>query len=247
MTYWELGKKFLEVKKGNLWRHGGFRSFDEYVEREVGFRQRQAYYLMEVWHYFGEYLGDPGVIEKLRAIGWSKARLLVNLVDKNNVDEWISVAKKTPITQFEAVVRDAKEKKKSRDAKAAAGTQGHGGGGGGGGGGNGRSSPSVHPDLEQAGRVKAVHFVLNDELIEQFEIAVRHAKSITGSEALGYNVAQICLDYNASRDWSAGTRKNITETMGLFESQLKARIVVLDAATNDILYGEDTMKDLVKP
>jgi hypothetical protein len=240
-TYWELGKKFLEVRKGNLWRLSGFKSFEDYVEREVGYRQRQAYYLMEVWHYFGEYLGNPGVIEKLRTIGWTKTRLLVNLVDANNVDEWIATAKKTPLTQFEAVVKDAKAKKMAREAKATASAAARASGGGGGGGGGGRSVPSVHPDMAQAGRIKSVKFILNDEMIEQFEIAVRHAKTITGSDALGYNVAQVMLDYNASRDWSAGTRKNIAETMGLFEKQLKARIIVLDGLTNEVLYGQEHM------
>lgn len=240
MTYWDLGKKLLEVKKGDLWKLGGFRSFDDYVEKDVGYRQRQAYYLMEVWHYFGEYLGDPGIIEKLKTIGWTKTRLLMNLVDKNNVDEWIATAKKTPVTQFEAVVKDAKEKKKARDAKAAA-SVGSSHGGGGGSSGNGRSSPSVHPDPNQAGRAKDVHFVLRDEMIEQFEIAVRHAMTLLHTDALGYAVSQICLDYNASRDWSAGTRQNIIETMGLFEKQLKARIIVLDGLTNEVLYGQEHM------
>jgi hypothetical protein len=250
-AYVDIGKKILEVKTKELWKLGGFKSFAEYAEQEAGLNERQAYHMMEVWHYFGVRLDAPELLDKLRPLGWGKIRRLVKLVDKRNVDEWLRHGKKTTITQFEIDVRKAKEKLEEEHARddresarnddgAAKGgkpssTRSSGKGGG---------SGTVFP--EQHGRSKVMQFVFQDEQIDEVERALKHAKTLTGSEKPSHNFSQVCLDYNASRDWSAGTRHNMAEMMAVFEKQLKARIVVFDAKTRDVLYGTEFMQEELK-
>jgi hypothetical protein len=250
-AYVDIGKKILEVKTKELWKLGGFKSFAEYAEQEAGLNERQAYHMMEVWHYFGVHLDAPELLDKLRPLGWGKIRRLVKLVDKRNVDEWLRHGKKTTITQFEIDVRKAKEKleeERARDerdgarkddgaAKSGKPTTGRVASRGGG-------SGTVFP--EQHGRSKVMQFVFQDEQIDEVERALKHAKTLTGSDKPSHNLSQVCLDYNASRDWSAGTRHNLAEMMAVFEKQLKARIVVLDAKTNEVIYGEENIEAVAK-
>jgi len=99
---------------------------------------------------------------------------------------------------------------------------------------------------EQHGRSKVMQFVFQDEQIDEVERALKHARTITGSDKPSHNLSMVAMDYNASRDWSAGTRHNMAETMAVFEKQLKARIIVMDMKTNEVIFGEENIEAVAK-
>lgn len=115
-SYFEMGRLLHRVSKGGLYtqwcRPDGQRydSFREYIEHEVDFAFRKAKHLMSIWWWFAEELKDPTLADKVKEIGWTKAAVLVGVVDKKNADAWIEKAKGLPVKELESEARMALEK-----------------------------------------------------------------------------------------------------------------------------------------
>ena len=93
---------------------------------------------------------------------------------------------------------------------------------------------------------RSFQFLAQGDQVDEIERALKHARTLSGSDSVSQNLSLICLDFNASRDWSAGTRHNLAETMANFEKQLRARIIVLDGRANTILFGEEHIEAVAK-
>ena len=122
-SYYGLGKELRRVMDGRLrdgtpvWKSWGFVSFDDYCERELGFRERKAYYLLDV---FASVENGPFSEEDVERLGWTKAASLAPLVKKgiitqNNVSDWLD---KTQGKSYQEL-REITSKAKSCAAKVA--------------------------------------------------------------------------------------------------------------------------------
>jgi hypothetical protein len=104
--YFEMGRLLYRVSKEQLYRQWNapngepYEKFRDYVEHEVDFAFRKAKHLMAIWWWFAEELGDPTVSERIREIGWTKASMLVGIVDGKNVDKWIEKARTLGVKQL---------------------------------------------------------------------------------------------------------------------------------------------------
>ena len=96
-TYYRMGSKLKMVSQNTLedgvplWKSWGFGSFDEYCERELGFRERKAYYLLDVFSAVEKGAFTESDVERL---GWTKAATLAPLVNKGiitteNASDWM--------------------------------------------------------------------------------------------------------------------------------------------------------------
>jgi len=114
-AYFELGRLLHRINKDGLYVHWlgpngkPYESFHDYVEHEVDFEFRKAKYLMSIWWWFAEELGDKEVMEKVKQIGWTKAAMLVGVVDSKNADAWISKAKELKVRDLREQTRFAIE------------------------------------------------------------------------------------------------------------------------------------------
>lgn len=112
-NYFELGRHLFRVNTEGLymdWRGADgkpYQSFDEYVEKEVDFRYRKAKYLMHIWWWFAETLADRMVMERVKEVGWTKAAILVGVVDAQNVDAWVGKAKSLGVRDLERQAKKA--------------------------------------------------------------------------------------------------------------------------------------------
>ena len=114
-AYFEMGRLLHRINKDGLYTHWRgpdgrpYQQFRDYVEHEVDFHFRKAKHLMSIWWWFAEELGDKVVMEKIKEIGWTKAALLVGVVDGKNVDVWVSKAKQLGIKELGEETRVAME------------------------------------------------------------------------------------------------------------------------------------------
>lgn len=114
-AYFELGRLLHRINKEGLYVNWlgpdgkPYESFHDYVEHEVDFEFRKAKYLMSIWWWFAEELGDKEVMEKVKQVGWTKAAMLVGVVDSKNADVWIDKAKALKVRDLREQTRFAIE------------------------------------------------------------------------------------------------------------------------------------------
>lgn len=116
-SYYQLGVSLKQVSERTLsdgvplWKSWGFVSFDDYCERELGFRQRKAYYLLDVASAVEKGVFCENDVERL---GWTKAASLAPLVNKGiinkkNVGDWISKTESKTCEELREMTKNAKE------------------------------------------------------------------------------------------------------------------------------------------
>jgi hypothetical protein len=105
-----LARALYQVKKLKAYEDWGFELWSEYIaeDLEISIELRQADYFCLVIAKLQVGLGVSDM--DLEAIGPSRARAIIPVVDKSNIDKWMVVAKKTPYKDLEDAVRSAKKK-----------------------------------------------------------------------------------------------------------------------------------------
>lgn len=129
--YFEIGRLLHRVNRQGLWTHWRqpdgkpYESFKHYIELEVEFAFRKAKHLMSIWWWFAEEVKDPSLPEKVREIGWTKAAMLVGVVNARNADTWIAKAKQLNATQLsdEAKKALARSGSSRRPARPSSGSE----------------------------------------------------------------------------------------------------------------------------
>lgn len=99
LARWDIAGDLYKVHDSSLFQTWGYFSFDEYVSVELSMSVRTAHYLTSVYHCFYIELSKDmdeeqhkATMERVNAIGWTKARSLVGVVNGENVNEWLDKA-----------------------------------------------------------------------------------------------------------------------------------------------------------
>lgn len=100
------GELLWEITENGYYKEWGFRTFDEYVESELGFKTRKAYYLIAIYETFVRKLDLDA--DELREIEWSKAKELVTVIDDSNKEDLLEAIKTLSVSGVKAMVRDMK-------------------------------------------------------------------------------------------------------------------------------------------
>lgn len=163
-----LSEKLFEVYSHMTYLKWGYKTWREYVESEIQFKLRKAQYYVSIWNWFGNL---PQVVrDKVMVLGWSKVSVLVGVVDEDNVDEWVALAKEMT---HEQLILEAKKFLKPPEEEESSGDSG----------------------AEKVGRLT---FVLFDEQREVVENALEHAQEMSESDKKGNNLSLICQDFLTS-------------------------------------------------
>lgn len=89
-TYLEMAELLNRVRQDKLFVEWGFDSFENYVEQELGYKRRKAFYILSVWRVLH---GECGLTEEqLQAIDFSKAREIARVADQGNIAAWLEKA-----------------------------------------------------------------------------------------------------------------------------------------------------------
>lgn len=105
-AYWRLAMGLFTVWNESAYAEWGYANFNEYVDNELDMQRRKAQYLVAIAGWFGEQSSE--VQEWVKALGWTKARELVGVVDESNADEWRELAEESSLRDLSAAVKEHK-------------------------------------------------------------------------------------------------------------------------------------------
>jgi hypothetical protein len=107
-SYIEMAEWMYRMSSEKLYRciGPGYSTIADYVEKELDMSPRKAEHLASFWWWYAvEQKADPTLMAFAREAGWTKARMLVRVVDVTNVGEWSDVAKRMSSRELEALAR----------------------------------------------------------------------------------------------------------------------------------------------
>lgn len=218
-NYMEMGGCLNDVltkrtkKEVPVWKSWGYDSFNDYCEKEIGFKSRKGYYILSIWRKIKDGNLPGGVIE---SVGWSKAALLTQLSEAGgltaeNQDDWMTAAKNKTHEELKQMVQLAREQLEDSESDtqepekdtigASFGTGGNVGGGGG-------TVKDIDFDTDDGPKTKASKQTGVPEVFtfrvglfadqhNNWTAALDKAKRITGSDKVPHLVDCIALAFNS--------------------------------------------------
>jgi hypothetical protein len=224
-SYLEVGKLLSEVcdKKlpngKQLWSYWGFASFDEYCEREMGFRQRKGYHLLNIYK---QCISGPIPKADFEEIGWSKASILAPLVSSGvindeNVHRWMDKAKEKTYDELRTMTKLAKTKSEEKAKEDSA---------------NGVEGSAARVPEE----IHIVRIPLYKDQYENYQVAMKKAEIITQSDKTAWLMDCICLHFNSE----ACTTKtdSLDEMCRRIERVFSVKVIALSDENKQVVFGE---------
>jgi hypothetical protein len=218
----EMAEVLFTIYDESLYVQLGFKTWKEYVEKQLSFAIRKAQYLVQMWAYYGVKLAAfPEVREKVQALGWTKAKELVEIVDEKNVDEWCEKAGTMSAVQLVQVARETLAAAQIEGAKA-------------------KEKPSDGPSL------KNKSFRLEEGQLANVEKALAKAGELANSEKSGHQLDRICLDFLATNAGVSKGKRALREFLKKVEANLGVLLVAIDPESNAVVYGNSTVDKLAE-
>jgi hypothetical protein len=102
-SYFQIGG-VLSVISANQW-YQPYPTFKDYVVNELGMEYRRAAYWVSIYNG----VIDSGIVwEKVKSIGWTKLKEIVQVLTPDNTDHWVEIASKTNTQTLIEMVKAAK-------------------------------------------------------------------------------------------------------------------------------------------
>lgn len=97
----DMAKLLSEIYHKEYHLAWGFSNFEAYCDMELDFQYRKAKYLVEIWDKVKTFNIDQ---KRLEAIGWTKLRELVKVMDAENVEEWLERAESSSYRELHTTI-----------------------------------------------------------------------------------------------------------------------------------------------
>lgn len=211
-SYWDLAVALEDVYERGCYRAWGFESWKDYVENEIDIHIRKAQFLVQIQKWINEM--KPNVQAWIRAMGWTKARMLISVITAENAREWKARLDGKTVAEIDKML---KEMKAAKDESESAG---------------GADSSEDKP--------KSVNFKLFPLQLDNWTRAAELAMGPAESDKPGNLLDLICTDYIASNM----TIRSIGDLLGKYEKTLGVRLVAYDEKKDRVVYGEDLIRQL---
>jgi hypothetical protein len=221
--YFQLAALLHKVWNGLLYQKWGFKTFDQFVEDELGFKKRKAQYLISIHQYVEKTITDDKVRAQLVEVGWTKVKELVGVIDDSNAEKWIENARKMNVLE---VVEAAKEALRIKAGANDAPTD---------------TDDSGSGPKKPTGTVKRMSLGLYPEQKQNLDAALQLAGEIAHSDKQGHLLDLMATSFLATNvDRSTETLfKHVERSMGV-------RLIAIDNETSKIVYGDETVDFMLK-
>jgi hypothetical protein len=222
-SYLEMGKLLNEVKtkltkSGKpLWSEWKFSSFNEYCERELGFKERKGFHLLSVYRNTVE-----GVLpqKEMEEIGWAKASILAPLatkgiIDEHNAEKWAASAKSKSFDELSAMAKSAERRSEEKAADS--------------------GKKTVAPE-----EIHILRVGFFKDQWENVQTALNKAKIITGSDKQPWLLDCICMAFN-SEGFNTKTEA-LDEMCRRVERAYGVKIIAIDSGEDQVVFGDALVK-----
>lgn len=225
--YWDLSVAMHKVYSKSLFMEWGFQAWRDYVEKELDFKIRKAQYLVGIQEWFGAMA--PNVQEWVRKLGWTKARMLISVVNNDNAESW------RKRLEGKSAVEVLEEIQRGKGPSAGDGDD------------NTDNSFAASPGTGTAPapideKPKKRSFSLFSAQDENVAAALEHAKKAAESDKDGHALDLICTDYLATNIPIASREDYLAKV----EKHIGLRLVAFDAEKNAVVYGLELLDELDK-
>lgn len=99
------GECFDDEEQSKVLRN--YKNFNEWCEVELGISHRKGNYYVSMVNWFVHQVQSQEVIDKVKGLGWSKVKELVEVVTDQNVDEWVEKAESMTVSQLAKACKEA--------------------------------------------------------------------------------------------------------------------------------------------
>lgn len=218
------------------WGYGGY---VEWAEEELGLHKRKAERLKAIWHHLHVTLADKldrRTRKRIIALGWTKVRELIRVMNADNAEQWVEVAENLNYNELCEVIRRALEDQE-KDAQAkAVGTSDD----------DDDEFKGVDPP-DDMDRFKELSFMLSPEQKANVELALGRAEQLANSPKRGHLLDLICTDFLSTNDFrKADDPHRHLIFLAKFERLMGKRLVVIDATNWVIEYGMDALSKVAE-
>lgn len=188
------GELLREIRDKKYFITWGFPTFEEYIENELSFRRRKAYYLIKI---FEKFIVELGLDKKTLAdLEWSKAKELLPIITKENWKDMLDATKDMSVSQVQAFV---KEMLSDGDEEAS----------------------SAGSDTDGEEEFTKMEFTLAAIQRENVNQALEMARAMTGSKKMGNLLDLIATDFCANKV-TEGEKVTGEEALVRIDHHLKA-------------------------
>lgn len=187
-TWFKLGGVLSRILD-NSW-YAPYAKFSDFVKQEHNIEYRTALYWVNTYKALIE-AEIPWA--KIKDIGWAKLKDLAPVLDLENVDEWVAIAKKNNVSQLAEIIRNAK-------AEA----------------GDGLALPT-----SEANAIKTKTFKLHEDQLGNVEAALTKAREEGNTEVDSVALEYVCLSYLNNTGKAKGKAKVDNATAKAFLASLE--------------------------
>jgi len=211
---WAMAAALVVVHEKGYYNGWGFSSWRAYVEDEVDIHIRKAQQLIKTEQWLA--LLPKNVTGWIRALGWTKARMLCNIVTAENAAEWRAKLEGKSVMAIDDLLH--------KDAQDAAADPN----------GKGADTGSERQKTYSLGRPTPAQRANMDLAAET---AARAAGCDTSKNRLAYIWDLIATEYQATN----GGIKFVQEYLANVESVIGLRLIAYDLANDEVVYGGETL------
>jgi hypothetical protein len=212
-----------------LYKSWGFKTFEDYVNAELGFSVRKAQRLRYIYFKLEVELAglDEALKKRIKALGWSKVRELALILTLENAEEWTKLAEENSFRDLEKLIQQAKAKKIAAADSVKDGEE-----------------KEVAPVADTL--TKKTFMLYPDQLVTVDEALERAAQLCDRDEAdkPGHFLELVCADFLATNGFLDGGVDEKLRFLAKVEAKFGLHIVVTDSMSKKVLYGMDTLSRL---
>lgn len=211
---WAMAAALVVVHEKGYYNGWGFASWRAYVEDEVDIHIRKAQQLIKTEQWLA--LLPKNVTGWIRALGWTKARMLCNVVTAENAAEWRAKLEGKSVMAIDALLHD--------DAQAAAADPD----------GKGADTGSERQKPYTLGRPTPAQRANMDLAAAT---AAKAAGCDTSKDRLAYIWDLIATEYQATN----GGIQYVQQYLANVESVIGLRLIAYDMGKDEVVYGGETL------
>lgn len=183
--YLEISELLHQVYRKALWKEWKFKSFEDYIVKDVGIHERKAATLVAAYETLSLELKVP--VKTIASLGWTKAGQIARVATEKNVNAWIAKAQSTHLRALTDEVDKAKQRvraasgQKELPAKAS----------------DKKSKDSeltAKPQPVQESR-RAMQFLLTESQAEIVDVAIARMKEVCKTESEAVALERICMEF----------------------------------------------------
>jgi hypothetical protein len=242
-----------------------YRSFDSWVEAELGIHAKKAGRLRLIWKTLKVDLDLPNeALQRVVKLGMSKVRELARpgVLTASTVDAWVAKAEQMSVVTLSATIQKYTMDREIDAATAQAEasfeqeqafngglactptelrppSQGLG---------VSDTSPSDEDKKIENLEVLSKQFncVLLGDQIETVNLALKRSMALSSSDKVGHNLSLICLDFLMTNDFGFASEEQRLRFLAKFEKLTQYKMILVDQEKNDIVYGFSTLEKFAK-